>query len=215
MQNQEDEIQRAPCNLCLRETRHEVIARRKINDEDEPEPGWFVYWTTFYTMLECRGCGSICLRKRIISREVDFDETTYYPPPIARKLPHWHHNLDRELGDLLRETYIALHAGSERLAIMGARTLVDLFMNKTVGDIGGFQKKLDQLVKTGYLSKSNRDVLEAALETGHAVAHRGHKPTSEDVNLVFDIVENLLQTMILKRGAQRLKRSTPKRNSNQ
>jgi len=125
------------------------------------------------------------------------------------------YNQNSEFGDFLRETYIAFHAGSERLAIMGAWTLVDLFMNKTVGDIGGFQKKLDQLVEKGYLSKSNRDVLEAALETGHAVAHRGHKPTSQDVNLVFDIDENLLQTMILKREAQRLKRSTPKRNSKQ
>jgi hypothetical protein len=54
------------------------------------------------------------------------------------------------------ETYAALHANSKRLALMGARALVDLFMNATIGDIGGFQRKLQKLVEEGYLSSDCR-----------------------------------------------------------
>jgi len=65
--------------------------------------------------------------------------------------------------------------------MMGARALVDIFMTEHLGDIGGFQQKLDSLENEGYLSKVNRQVLEAALEAGHAAAHRGHKAEEETV----------------------------------
>jgi len=94
---------------------------------------------------------------------------------------------------------------------MGTRALVDLFINETVGDIGGFHQKLTRLVDDGYLSARNREVLEAALEAGHAAAHRGHNPEAADVNLVVDIVENLLQTLVLKEKAAGLRDNTPKR----
>lgn len=94
---------------------------------------------------------------------------------------------------------------------MGARPLVDALMNETLGDIGGFQQKLDELVKQGYLSSQNRISLEAALDAGHAVVHRGHAPKEDDINLVFDIVENMLQPLILKKKSELLKKSTPPR----
>jgi len=202
------------CNQCLRKTRHEVIAVRKLEEHEDAGSGDWIDWTTTYAMLECRGCGAVTLRRGVISNTLDMDETTYYPPPIARQIPRWHYELPNEFRYLLKESYIALHAGSKRLAIMGARSLVDLFMNTALGDIGGFKQKLDKLVENGYLSRQNRDVLEVALEAGHAVVHRGHKPEVDDVNLVFDIVENLLQTMVLKKKSEHLKKSTPKRKSN-
>ena len=45
--------------------------------------------------------------------------------------------------------------------MMGARTLVDLFMVDKVKDIGGFERKLHELEKAGYISSKNRDVLFA------------------------------------------------------
>jgi hypothetical protein len=163
-------------------------------------------------MLECRGCGSVTLRRRIISFDVDVDDTDYYPPPISRQIPRWHYELPDDIRDLLKECYSDLQSGSKRLAIMGARSVVDVFMNTELGDIGGFKQKLDELVKQGYLSKQNRNTLEAALEAGHAVVHRGHIPKDEDVTLVFDIVENMLQTLVLKKKSEQLKKRTPKRS---
>jgi len=199
------------CNQCLGQTRHEVIASRTITqNEGNHEYSW-VTWTTTSTMLECRGCGSIILRRRVISHDVDWDETSFYPPPVSRQMPSWVHGLPEDLKSLVKEIYVALHANSRRLAVMGSRALVDLFLNRTLGDIGGFEVKLNKLVEDGYLSQKNRDVLDAALDAGHAVIHRGHDPKVEDVNIVFDIVENLLQTIVLKKMTAGLREHTPQR----
>jgi hypothetical protein len=92
------------------------------------------------------------------------DIVEYYPPPISRQIPRWCYDLPVEFPSLIQETYAALHANSKRLALMGARALVDLFINATIGDIGGFQKKLERLVETGYLSRKNMEILEPALD---------------------------------------------------
>jgi hypothetical protein len=214
IENQNKSVEWVHCNQCLRKTRHEIIAFRTLEETEELDDNFVVDWSTTYTMLECRGCGAVVLRRRVVSHDMHVDDTDFYPPPISRQSPGWLYDLPNEIRDLLKETYVALQAGSKRLAIMGARSLVDLFMTATLGDIGGFQQKLEQLVEKGFLSKQNKGVLETALETGHAVIHRGHSPKADDVNLVFDIVENLLQTMVLTRKSEELKKHTPKRKSN-
>jgi hypothetical protein len=95
---------------------------------------------------------------------------------------------------------------------MGARALVDCFMNDKLGDVGGFEAKLRKLVKDGYIGSKDRDVLGAALETGHAVTHRGHKPSTGQVDQVMDIVENLIQKYTLEDAADSLKSKIPARN---
>jgi hypothetical protein len=112
----------------------------------------------------------------------------------------------------MEEVYAALQAGSKRLALMGARALVDLFMNDKVGDIGGFERKSAELVNQGLLSNTHQKILNAALETGHAVIHRGFNPKRDTVEQVMDIVENLLQTYVLDEAANDLKNVTPRRN---
>lgn len=96
--------------------------------------------------------------------------------------------------------------------MMGARTIVDMYMNDAVGDIGGFAKKLDKLVADGHLGGQDKAVLETALEAGHAASHRGHLPSSNEISHVMDIVENLLQKKALQRSAAELKKGTPSRS---
>jgi len=136
----------------------------------------------------------------------------YYPPITSRPLPKaWLSHLPDEMGDLLLEVYIALSSDCRRLALMGARTLVDLYMTEKLGDIGGFAQKLGQLEAQGFVSKVNREYLEAALEIGHAAAHRGHEPKAAEVEHVMDIVENLLQNYVLEHSAATLRATTPSR----
>jgi hypothetical protein len=96
--------------------------------------------------------------------------------------------------------------------MMGARTLVDMVMVEKVGDVGGFAEKLKQLENAGFVSSRNRQVLEAALDAGSAVAHRGYSAGPREVDIVMDIVENLLQTVyVLHDAARKLTRSIPPR----
>lgn len=212
----ENKIEWIHCNQCLRQTRHDVIAVRVVDESEEVDEGRFsIDWRTTNTILECKGCGAVTLRRRVVSHDLNADDTEFYPPPVSRQSPRWLYDLPDEIESLLKEVYVALHANSRRLALMGARAIVDAFMNVTIGDIGGFQTKLEKLVEDGYLSKRNRETLEAALDAGHAAAHRAHNPSPDDLTLILDIVENLIQPLALKEKIEDLKKNTPKRKVQQ
>jgi hypothetical protein len=188
---------------------------RVIHESDEVDEEFDIDIEITYTMLECRGCGAVTLRRHVVSHDIDMEYTDYYPPPVSRQAPRWQYDLPSEFRSLLGETYTALHANSKRLVLMGGRALVDLFMNVSIGDVGGFQQKLDKLVTEGHLSQKNKEILKAALDAGHAAAHRAHNPTVDDVTLVLDIVENLIQPLALKKKAEEMRKRTPKREVQQ
>ena len=164
-------------------------------------------------MFECCGCQEVTVRQRI-----DFSEAEpgnfvihFYPTRIARHLPQWKSKLSKDMVSLLEEVYSALHADSRRLAMMGARALIDMVMIDKVGDKRTFADKLNALHNNGLVSSKHRQVLKAAFDVGSAAIHRGHRSDSKQVQLVMDIVENLLQTTILQSVDQELQNATPKR----
>jgi hypothetical protein len=112
---------------------------------------------------------------------------------------------------MLEEVYMALQANSRSLAMMGARALIDMVILKEVGDVGTFAQKLTALRDAGFVGDKHREVLEAALDVGSAVSHRGHCPESKHVAIVMDIVEHLLQATALQSEVGDLKKATPKR----
>jgi len=116
-----------------------------------------------------------------------------------------------EYSGLLDEVYVALHADSRRLAAMGARALIDEVIRKRVGDQGNFKDGLDELVNKGLLSTDNRELIHAAVDAGHASAHRGFQPSPDDISTVIDIVENLIQNELLATPVAALRAATPSR----
>ena len=206
------EIIRCYCNNCGRSTGHTLLDRRIVEDEDEPDgESQPFYWTDTYEALQCLGCKAVCLRQS--TKDAAGAETSaLYPPPISRRAPPWRWHLPNQMKELLGEIYIALHNNSPRLALMGARTLVDMVMLEEVGDIGKFDAKLNKLLERGEISARNRGVLSTALDAGSAAAHRGYKPGREELEAVMDIVENLLQSIYhLSKVAEELKAKIPPR----
>jgi hypothetical protein len=200
------------CNGCLRTTRHEIVASRVVVEPDFAQGDDCAFeWRTTYTLLECRGCGSVTLRRRIICDYASYDDTEFFPPAVSRRRPHWRSKLPSDLSALLDEIYVALNAGCYRLVVMGARSMVDLLMASTVGAEGTFAARLGRLVDEGFLSAKNRGIVESALDAGHAAVHRAYAPKRDEVGTVLDIVENLLQSVVLEKDAARLSRKTPQR----
>ena len=201
----------AHCNKCLDKTKHEVVAERQQEGSEPYDEEIVIWWTTTYTLLECRGCETVCMRREFVFSEYEGVEVQYFPPPISRTKPHWIEQLPKDEQELLLEVYTALAADARRIATMGARTLVDMFILRKIGDQGGFEQKLKRLESDGFLSTRNREVLEAALEAGHASAHRGFAPDAEQLSTVMDIVENLLHSDLLNTDAEALRKVTPTR----
>lgn len=205
--------EKAQCSVCGGITKHFLVAKRIHRGSEPIDKTVDVSWTTTYKMLECCGCETTHLNRTFSFSEWGPGELEVenFPPPISRRPPEWHSQLSKVAEDLFKEVYAALHSDSSRLAVMGARTLLDIFVNENIGDVGGFQQKLKELQTLGFVSERNRETLDAALDLGHAAAHRGHSPKPAQVNHVIDIVENLYQGRLLEIAAIDLRKATPPR----
>lgn len=204
---------KAHCNECGHETNHTVIGSDTESWVEDLGDGAWMDGSVTHTMLKCKGCNSVCMRKDDYLSEWDGTQVDYFPPAISRPEPRWLTNLSDELQELLREVYTALHADSRRLAMMGARAVIDRVFADKLGSVKNFGDGLERLESAGFLSKSTVAVLKAAIEAGHAAAHRGHKASKEGVGDVLDIVEQLLHAVyITPVAAARLKKTTPRRS---
>jgi Domain of unknown function (DUF4145) len=195
--NTASEGERVHCNRCRQETKHEVLFSKERYEHDEIDgvPIDELRFTNRYSVLECLGCGDITFRwKETWDADPDGEnaETALFPPRVSRSLPKWELQLPIELQELLREVYNALHADGRRLAMMGARTIIERTMTIKIGDQGTFEENLREFENAGFLSRRSREFLKTALAVGHAAAHRGHSAEPDEVNTVMDIVENLL-----------------------
>lgn len=206
------EIVRSHCNQCGRETKHIVLSLREIDTNEYHEEYGPLSWRDTYEFLECAGCESVSMRHTNWFDQTDECTTSIYPPPAKRRKPHWFYQLPAKVRGILQQVYQALDGNSRSLALMGARAVLDMALIEVSGDKGTFPGKLDELEKQGFIGTKNREVLEAALEAGSAASHRGYLPSTDDMNGVMDIVENLLQAIYHLKGlADNLKKATPPR----
>lgn len=204
------------CNECSRETKHQIVhkaSRRRSYDDDR----YTVEVGSDWSIVQCGGCEEVSMRRVDWCSEDDREEgpnpPTYFPARVSRRKPVW---LTREQAPstyvgMLDEVYAALHADSRRLAMMGARAIIDVVITRTVGDQGNFAKGLNELKNKDLISKRDLDIIEAAVDAGSAAMHRGHQPTVDDVNVVIDIVERMIQAEILEAKAKELAATTPAR----
>jgi hypothetical protein len=163
-----------------------------------------------WNVLQCHGCESIKVCVVEMSTDYKSPRETHYPTVQIRNVPKWATQLPQDFHDLIREVYIALNTSCPCLSTIGTRTLVDKMLNDLVGDVGGFAKKLNEAVKSGYLTEKQKQTIEAAVEVGHAASHRGFHPTIEQVFDVLDIVEHaLVDGYVIGQASSRLNASVP------
>lgn len=209
----EDKKIKSHCNQCGHPTKHYLRLRKVVQtgEEEIDFSGNTVSWGTTYTVLECCGCEEVTLKtEEWFSEEPGWGNVNFFPPRISRREPRFIDKLPEKYTGLIREIYAALHADSRRIAMMGARTIVDLFIEEKVGD-SNFTDGLKKLEAGGFISQKNKDAIKAAVEAGHAAAHRGHNPTEEDMATVMNIIEHLLEQGVIEASAADLKTRTPPR----
>ncbi len=168
-----------------------------------------------WRILQCCGCHEVSMSRTDWCSEDDPQDPpvpTFFPPRVSRRKPGW--LVQREAPGyqgLLDEVYAALHADSRRLAMMGARAVIDKAIAKQVGDHGNFAQGIDALEKAGLIGKLDRPLIEAAFDAGSASMHRGHQPSTESLNIVIDIVERVVHAEVLAEKAKELAAATPAR----
>lgn len=211
----------AHCNNCGQTTCCDLLHREDANYKVELSPEIFGDGCDRYEMLRCCGCRAIFFRNKSWDDShanadwVPIVHETYYPPAISRKEPAWRVKLltaDYYLFVLLQEIYIAVHNDAKSLALMGVRALIEALMLNAVSDRGSFKQNLIAFHKDGYVSRVQVDLLEKALEAGHAAIHRKYEPSFSEVTACLDIAENLIEVLvILPKAGDQLSESVPKR----
>lgn len=206
------------CPKCgPRRTAHVLHQHTERWSSDEHD----IFGSDTSRMLKCGGCETVYFETRSSNSE-DYthdgpiESVTYYPAPSKRSEPPWLWEMlmeDERLYSLLNETYAALNNDARVLAAVGLRTVFDRASEQLGVDPGKpFKTKLDELVTMGKIGQAERDSLDILTDAGNAAAHRGWKPTVEQLATLMDMGENFLyRAIILHAKAQRLKKSIPKR----
>lgn len=72
-------------------------------------------------------------------------------PSIAPKVPppEWVHALPEPILRVMKEVYKGIELDLRTIATMGIRTVIDMVLVDLVGDVGGFERKLKELVAQG------------------------------------------------------------------
>jgi len=207
------------CYYCRKQTNQEELLDTTSNHASTKicsSPEVWVSTYTLYKVRKCMGCEHVSLTRwqydSDLDRQYDSPEPEYFPPRTFKEKPQWHWDLDQKYQDMLSEIYTSLANGTNRLSLMGCRTIVDMYLNDKVGDIGGFGKKLQKLYEENGISYENKDTLVAAIEAGNAASHRAYHPNEEVLFSVVGIIENLLEQMVLNKKATRVASETPNRS---
>lgn len=189
------------CNLCLRENKHTVLYKVIKRDATTTHEEDYNVEECIYTLAECDGCEYITM-KTSWSINGQGGTVDQYPPALTRRRPPWMHELFLEdfwnaqsKYKLLQELYTGIGAQNWWLTMLGVRSLLEFVMIEKVEDHGSFAKNLEKFHEDGFISKVQLDALGPLIDAGHATTHRGYQPTSADVNVVMDILENVLESI--------------------
>ncbi len=182
-----------------------------------------------HSILKCRGCEFVYIQRAESCSaddnhyqdengdwQVDYPEKlTYWPPPKRRNIPEWvyEYELDEELVQLLYEMYAAINRDLTVLTAIGVRTVFDRASHlHGIDHNANFQEKLRILREGGYIGTEELEYLNTLVEAGSAAAHRGWRPSLEQINTLVSTIELFLhRSFVLKGDIRNLKERVPTR----
>ena len=92
------------------------------------------------------------------------------------------------------QVWRATNVEQVRLLSMGVRSALDHVMEKILGaDMGSFSAKLNEMVKRGHLTSTQKDNLETVIDAGSASAHRGFRPSQDLLDEMLAVMESVIR----------------------
>ena len=170
-----DPTRRFVCRICQHETGHWPIGNGQIPRDQISHNSTESIFLTF-NVVRCKDCGitTYLIDTHVQPRGGDsyVSQTDYHPPLTKRLKPIWYDSLTEEYQLILSEVYSAIDNDLLFLASSGARTALDKLIVEKIGDIGGFEQKLEKLVNEQVVDADEKTMLEAVIDAGSASAHR-------------------------------------------
>ncbi len=207
-----DKIREVVCSHCDNETNHLVCSSVESSWGNDDIQG-----IDIYEMIRCSGCDTISFRiASNNSEDMDHDENgnPFYPDTIeifpsrlmGRTALEDIYSLPDKIRLIYKETHTALCTKLKILAGVGIRALVEAVCSEKKAKGRTLERKIDNLVVKEVLTKSNAAILHKTRLLGNEAAHKTKAPSDAELDVAFDIVENLLETVyIIPKKAERLK----------
>lgn len=207
-----DKMREVVCKRCNNTTNHKVCrsvisswGNEDIQGEDK------------YEIIRCLGCDGISFRIGSSNSE-DFhedDDGNYFHQEYEEIYPNRLmgrvalkdiYSLPDKVRTIYTETHAALCTRLKILAGVGIRALIEAVCSEENTKGGNLEIKIDDLIKKEVLTKKNAEILHKTRLLGNAAAHEVKAPSDSELDVAFDIVENLLETVyIIPKKAERLK----------
>lgn len=200
------------CSSCNRKTNHIVCSSIEFKWDDEGVEGMSIY-----EIIRCSGCDNISFRIESSNSE-DFEPDDYgelfypkteevYPPHlIDRTLLKDMHLLPLKVNSIYEETHKAFCMKLRILTAVGIRALVESICLEELAIGSNLKQKINALVEKEVLTKKNADILHKTRFLGNRAAHEMKVSPDRELNIAFDIVENLLKAVyIIPKKAEQLK----------
>lgn len=222
---------KAHCKNCGPGRWATVVAHYTKSEEAEDETG--IWAQTDYRILQCPACDGVFFQTdSVFSEDYDVNEhpvtgeaeyeythTIEHWPPIEksrRERPAWLDKLsliDSDLLSLLSGVYVALDREIDVLAAIGIRTVFDRASELLgINPARGFAEKLTDLMAAGKIGADEKAILNVLTDAGSAAAHRGWRPSLEQLDTMMGIIESFLyRTFLLGADAKRLRKKIPNR----
>lgn len=207
-----DKTREVVCDRCDNTTNHTVCSSVTFYWDNDGIDGYDIH-----EIIRCLGCDSISFRiSSSNSDDYDVDEeqkfvyhetVQIYPRRMmGRSALADIYSLPEKVRAVYKETHAALCAELKILAGVGIRALVEAVCFEKQANGANLEKKIDDLVVKEVLTKQNAQILHQTRLLGNLVAHEAKILKDVELDLAFDIVENLLETVyIVPKKAERLK----------
>jgi len=214
-----DQTSKMACRICDLTTNHKVLSSvEAIWNWDDGN--FDMQGNDRFEIVICLGCDTISFRHTSSnSEDIDLDpegNTIYpekeslYPNRIAgRKQIEHAYLLPDGIEKVYKETHGALCSQFNILAGIGIRALVESVCKEKNADGKDLEKKIEDIVLKGILTKDEAGILHKTRLLGNRSAHEIIEPKYEELEIAMDIIENLLRNAyIIPERAKRLKIGT-------
>jgi len=191
------------CGRCDTKTNHKVLGSVELRWGNEDIQGM-----DDYEIIKCAGCDQISFRVGSSDSDtMDEDEKgeiiypekeEIYPSRLmGRSQLEDEYILPEKVRTIYKETHAALCTKLKVLAGVGIRALIEAVCAQESAKGRNLEKKIDDLVRQGVLTKKSASVLHRTRLLGNQAAHEVKVATDVELDIAFDIVENLLETVYI------------------
>jgi hypothetical protein len=186
------------CRKCNQNTKHSVLGKKsKVTHPD------IYHDEKIYFLLECNGCETIAFREEYHDYEQYYpiSEDEYEHPISVETYPHFikdhvplEYSFDLPLivENIYRESITAIQREAYTLAGLGLRATIEAICNDKEITGKNLQVRINNMSRSGMISKSDTQRLHAIRFMGNDAAHEIKKAKKESVMIALKIVEHLL-----------------------